>query len=243
MKRMAPLLLAVLVLASSCQRWTRRGPDETPLGKIEFRPARHLSAIHIEEGRYPALFSADSYALWLAPEVVSAKRAAAPPESAVSPEADANTQRVAESFLVVECHLESMFADMAIAYDAVSMRQLDVYMEMPDGRRIEPNQKLVGTPVTQEQRDALKLFRRTNLLIFPRRTLWMEGLAGEPGERYARLVFKGYDSEFYFEWPQGALTKEEERYWVPTPREAKALTVLTYQRLSRELLRLGHRFD
>jgi len=243
MKRVLALSLLVLVLGVGCQRWAHRGPDETPLGKIEFRPARPLSALHLEEGRYPALLSPDSYALWLAPAVISAKRAAAPPDAPVSAEMDANTQRVAESFLVLECHLESMFADMALAYDVVSMRHLEVYLELPDGRRVEPNQKLIGTPVTEEQRDALKLFRRTNLLVFPRRDLWMEGLKGEPGGRYARLVFEGYDSEFYFEWPQGALAKEEEWYWVPTPREAQALTVLTYQRLSRELLRLGHRFD
>ena len=51
--------------------------EEWPETKREFRPLTFVSTINLDKGRYPDLFSRDSYAVWVDPEVAALKRSEA----------------------------------------------------------------------------------------------------------------------------------------------------------------------
>lgn len=241
---MKRLLLVAVGLAVVCGAGCRstRGSQDPPRPLEDFRPAKYLSTIHLEDGRNASLFSPESYAIWVSPEVAMTKRnlARASGETIEEPQGS-DLITVTENFIVIECHVESVFADASIAYDVVGLRQVDAYLELPNGDRIAPIQVIIGSPVEEEQREALTLFRRTNFVVFPRRDLWVGRPTVEQGFAYARLVLTGFSSKFYFEWPQ-APSLDSWR-WVPTPEEVEKFAVVGYMQLSRELYRLGKRFQ
>jgi hypothetical protein len=147
---------------------------------------------------------------------------------------------VSKNFVVLECIIESVFADTSIAYDVVNLRQIDAYIETPDGQKVLPMQTLIG-PLEEEQREALRLFRRTNLLVFPRQDVWLHRPLIRQGQSRMRLVLKGYDSRFYFEWLEAP--SDEPRRFVPTEEEARRLAKTGYTELFSALRRLAHMFD
>jgi len=199
----AAVLTALTLGLAACR--TGREPDSEPTIRqgqvIEFRPTAAVSQLHLADGRYPDLFSADSYALWVGPELTRQRRSESEAGGeSIEPEADAAAPLLNENFLVFECHLVSVFADMSIAYDIVGLRGVQIYLLAPDGRRVPPAQSIIGTELEESQRGALKEFKRTNLIAFPRAGLRLEVPAAGAEGSAARLVIEGYDSIFYFEW-------------------------------------------
>ena len=189
--RLAALAAMAAVLAAGCQH--RGGADEKP-GLLSskpypFVPANGRSGARFDKGSYPDLLGPGSYAVWSGPELA----AAANGQSAeAAPAMNSN-------FLVIECRLESTFADMSIAYDAVGMRGLNVYIQTPDGRQVAPAQKIVGADLEETPRGALRQFARTNTLIFARAELGLLVKKENLGST-VRLVLEGYNSTYYFEW-------------------------------------------
>lgn len=175
-------------------------PDD-PAAPTEFQPLSSLSLIHLEEGRYPNLFSSGSYALWVDESVARAKlqkdaQDGIPVNAALSNDAD----YISANYLVFECRLESVFPDASIAYDVVGLRNIDIYLVTPGGGLVRPIQRILGTHADESQLGALRRFGRTNVLVFAKQDI----LAGTPTIRSdvegVRMVVDGFNSTFYFEW-------------------------------------------
>lgn len=194
-------------------------PEQVRAGApIYFHPAVPRAAIMLESGRYPTLFDSASAATWIEPTVPVAAPAAAPAQASVAgmdkedpsvmaePVAapagvDEQTRALAANFTVIACDIASTFSDSSIAYDAVGLRNVQVYLMAADGRQVPPVQRIIGTELQETPAGALKRYQRRNLLLFPKDPFQVETpVAGTPSPRL-RLVLEGYSSKFYFEWP------------------------------------------
>lgn len=207
--------VAVALACASCQTMGPPPPDAEiapPAPPPEFIPMSFLSKLSFAEGKYPDLFSPESSALWVGSDITALRRAEAIEQGGeIDPRLDASLSRIAENYLIIECEAASVFADMSIAYDVVGFRGISVYLLTPDGGKVTPTQMVVGSSATEEQREALKLFRRSNLVIFPKRDQWQGGATIDSDAPAVRLVLEGYDSVFYFEWPGVASQLEPRR--------------------------------
>lgn len=195
--------LSVIVLAAGCQT-TKKPPEPAPLAPIAgegFQPVAPVSAVHIEEGRYPNLYAPGTYAIWVDENVAAAKLQREQQAGGVIPPTLASdAEFIARNYYVVELHLESMFPDASIAYDVVGLRNMDVYLSLPDGSQTRPIQRVLGTHASEDQQGALKQFGRTNIIVFPRQELIL-GQATVPREAPGvRLVVQGFNTTFYFDW-------------------------------------------
>ena len=106
---------------------------------IQFKPAYYQAQIRLDKGRYGDLYAAESFALWVSPEVANAKwdQALAGGDT-IEPLLKADAIAVTQEFVVVECHLSSVFRDQSVAYDAVGLRGASAYLETSSGRKIQP---------------------------------------------------------------------------------------------------------
>lgn len=227
----APKIAVALLLtlaSSSCQ--TRQPVEPTtaervPAGApIYFHPANAQAPIMFESGRYPTLFAGNSHATWIEPVAPAAPAASAVKEvsvaapgqpsleamendpkqlsEAVPPSAEEQEARaLATNFNVVYCDMASVFMDSAIAYDVVGLRNVQAYLLTPEGKRLEPVQRMINSQLDEQPQGALKKYRRSIVLLFPKEPEPIATpLAGArpPG---MRLMLEGYGSKFYFEWP------------------------------------------
>jgi len=192
-------VLAVALALGACQTLPLPALVAPPVQPREFQPATALSRLHFEAGPYPDLFAPSSYALWV-DEAVTALRREAAIESGetIAPEEESMAATITHDYVIVECHLDSAFADMSVAYDVVGHRGLSLHLEAPDGGKIPPIQTLIGPDVRETPRGALKLFGRTNLVIFSKRDLQLETAAPAQNTATFRLVIEGHNSTFYF---------------------------------------------
>jgi len=238
--------LAMIVLAAmalSC-RTTEPPPEpvETVEGPNEFQPLSYVSTLDAAAGKYPDLYLPSSCAVWVDANVTKMKSAEqAKAGMAPSPLLERDAQVILEDYLVIECHVESAFADTSIAYDAVRFHRVDIYLELPDGQRMKPIQVIIDSDMEEEQQGALRLFRRANIVVFPKTNL----LTGRPlipkGTPAVRLVLEAYDSTFHFEWP--CLNPDLEPKWKPAAEETQRILKLGFTELYTRIRRLAHRFD
>jgi len=241
LKIMCAGALTGFIALAGCRTTGNGEKDRGPL--IAFEPAVSLAKLHVEKGDYPSLFSSDSYALWGGPDLTQQRRRDSEQAGeAIDEAADALAPQLDANFLVFECHLESMFEDMAIGYDVVRLRLIEVYLQTPDGRRVTPAQIIVGSQREESQHGALKAFKRTNLVVFPRADVGLNIPARPRGNATARLVFEGYNSVFYFEWFPRLPGK------VPAPdpltaQEAARARKMGYNEFYRRAGEALHRFD
>lgn len=218
--RSVGLILLAATLAAGCQSRTPREPEVgEPLRAghlISFTPISTVSSIHFAEGRYPALFSPTSSAIWLTghspeplrlppdPATAPPQPPAAPPGAPAATPVPAPPATVApaapeDRFAVFECRMSSGFSDMSISYDAVGFNGVNVYLETPGGQQVPPGEVRMGKDLLETQHGALKEFGRVNQVVFPREALRLvvpEGGGSPP----LRLVLEGYGCKFYFEW-------------------------------------------
>jgi len=207
----------------------------------EFQPATFVSALHHGMGDYPKLYAADSYGVWVGPDVAALKRQQAlDAGEPVDAKLNAYAEDVSRDFLVFECHLFSAFADMSIGYEAVGLRGMTAYLLTPDGRTARPVQSLVGTALTEEQQGALKKFGRTNLLVFAKQDAGLDRAAAGAGAAAVRLVIEGYHTMFYFEWASSMPPSEP---WQPTDMEYIQALKVGFRELYGKLAQFSHRFD
>lgn len=208
----------------------------------QFAPTTFVRPLHRLEGRYPNLFSPDSFVVWVDDDVAALKREKDGEDNVVI---EAPIEEAAEAinrdFIVLECHVGSMFSDTSIAYDVVGFRGIDVFLRTADGRRIDPIQTIIGG-VEEEQREALKMYRRINLVVFPRTDVWRGGELVAADAPKLTLVLDGHSSSFFADWV-GAPQGEGRKGWRPSESERYQVVKLGFRDVYGRLLRLIHVFD
>lgn len=238
---------AIAVLAFSaaivcgCQTPSKPAPPPTPAQQALFLPAWNVSTVQTAEGRYPDLYTGGCRAIWVDSAIAAMKREMGPPVALPAPGIDEDAKKVTDSYIVIECQLETEFGDMSTAYDAIRLRGIDVYLETPNGLRIRPIQMRPYGSIKEEPVQALKRFTRTTVMIFPRQDLG----AGLPvvgaDVPVMKLVLDGHDSKYFFEWPGIPLGQTGPR--MPTAEEARYVAKLGYYELFTDIRRLAHIFD
>jgi hypothetical protein len=205
MKRCAAFLTLMLFGAGCATTGRSPEPEFTPVPppppQAVFVPAATQASLQFAAGRYPNLFAPESRAVWgggtvttqvssIEPVEENAAAAAGPIE--ITPPAASDGQ------LMIECRIESEFPDISIAYDVAGLRGCNAYLELPDGTRLLPAQKIIGRELSETPVGALRRYARTNRLYFPVSDNGLLVPMGSPG---LRLVIQGHDSTFFFEWP------------------------------------------
>lgn len=227
-------LIAATLIAAGCKTTPK---PEAPVMALphDFVPVAAVSQLHQTDGRYPNLFSTNSGALWVDAAVAQAKLQRE--ESAgtdVSPLLESDAAAIASNYYVVEMNLASEFPDASIAYDVVGLRNVDLYLLLPDGTRVWPIQRVMGSTARETSAGALKAFGRTNIVAFPKRDV----LTGQPtipnGISGLQLVLDGFNSLFHFEW---AAVPQDSPQPV-TPAESGGLTFSGIFEKLRELSRM-----
>mgnify|MGYP000967492576 CR=1 FL=1 len=187
--------LAVIIACAGCKTANTgpgapTGPGLFDAKAIPFVPAVGQSALRFEGGSYPNLFDPACTAVWTGPELAPEGPIPGPPEAAPT---------LNPNFLSIECHLESSFSDISIAYDAVGLRGIAVYILTPDGRKVFPAQKIGGGGLKETPQGALRKFARNNTLIFTHAELALALNREDPGTP-VRLMLEGYGSKYSFDW-------------------------------------------
>ena len=228
----AVLLVCCLPMLLSCQ--TTPTEETGPPLPEKFEPATFVSRLHLGGGEYEDLLGPSSYAVWVGQEVVDLKRDA-DFETGVDADVqlDSAAAQIGANYLVVECHLESVFADASIAYDVVGLRNIDVYLQNLDGSRTYPIQQIMGGHADETQQAALKRFTRTNIVVFPMRDVILDRPTIPRDAEGVRLVVDGFHSQFYFEWEAKPLEGAED--WAPTEVESEQASRIGFAELYSKL--------
>lgn len=242
MTKRIPFAIALTLVLGACKTTpdAERVEEEMELPP-EFRPQAATSSLQHLEGPYPNLYSPESYAIWVTSDVARLKRERdAANDIMVEAPIDEAAAEINARFIVMECHIESVFPDASIAYDAVGFRGVEVYLQTPSGQRIDPVQTIVGG-VQEEQREALRLYRRTNLVVFPKTDVWGGERLIDPAVGKLTLVLQGQGTAFYFDWEN--MPYDPGFQWKPTAQETLRVTRLGFREVYGRLLRLSHVFD
>ena len=137
------VLLTVCVFTfalTGCQTPQKPAPPPPPAAQELFEPAWYMATVQTSAGRYPDLFSGTCRAIWVDGAVAEMKKAASSAVGQPDPGIDADAKAVTSAYIVIECQLESQFGDMSVAYDAIRLRGIDIYLETPEGVKIRPIQ-------------------------------------------------------------------------------------------------------
>lgn len=207
----ALVVLMIWVSFAGCKTTDTEGVDVPPAAKVVFVPRIRRAVIQSAEGRYPNLFTTASYAVWGSEPMDAAPVAV--PVSEGDP-ADATMTDTLDSVpvptevvaaraggITIECHLESEFPDRSIAYDAVGLRGMTIYLELPGGVQVQPAQKTLDANLVEVPVGALRRYGRKLTLYFSDSQFMVENPAVNPKAPGVRLVVNGVESKFYFEWP------------------------------------------
>lgn len=238
------LAVVVAISVAGCKTTNRAKSEPATPAKpvqIKFEPATSTVELQAGNVRYPNLFGPDSYAVWVGPEVVALKKQQAEEAGeTIGPKLEETARIVSEQYVLIECHVESAFADSSIAYDAAGFRGIDVYLLMPDGRRVRPIQTVIASSAQEESQGALKKFARTNLIVFPQRDFWAEKPIFDAASPSVRLVLEGYNSQFFFEWPRQGAGVEQAASKV---QDISKAVRTSFTDLYSQLVKLAHVFD
>ncbi len=192
-------VVAILVTAAACfvagcaslRSSPTPGEDVVAPGvQVPFVPTRSGAALQWESGPYPNLFSPESWVAWVGPEA-----------DAPSTEWSAALSLPSDRFAVLECRLRSAFADQSIAYDAVGLRGVDIWLETPDGRQIRPVQVIRDSRLEEQFQGALRVFGRRCLLVFPREELYFVVDRTTGSVQELKLCLQAAQTVFACRWP------------------------------------------
>ncbi|HOV59727.1 MAG TPA: hypothetical protein PK349_01530 [Candidatus Hydrogenedentes bacterium] len=194
-RRVVMVLVMGALVFSGCGTLRARPStgDETvisPGTRVPFSPVQAGAPLQWESGPYPALFSPESWVAWAGPE-----------SDAPSPEWAAALTLPGDRFAVLECRLKSGFADQSIAYDAVGLRGVDVWLETPDGRQVFPVQVIRDGRLDEQFDGALRVFTRRCLLVFPREELYFVVDRETAAVQEMRLCLRVAQTVFSCRWP------------------------------------------
>lgn len=220
--------VTVGVLLTSCS--TTPSPPEMPPPvpePSEFAPATYYSRVLADAGSYPTLFAPDTFAIWVTDEVVELKKQEAlNTGESIDLFTERDAKEIGDYFYVFECHVESVFADSSIAYDVVGFRNVNAYLLLPNGTKVPPLQRIIDGSAEEEQRGALRLFRRANILVFPKSDLFTGEPTIPPASGSARLVLESHGSSFFFQWAAKPVPEEEPASDVPPVSETQKRSAL-----------------
>ena len=199
-----------------------------------FTPSSYIARPTVGLGsKYRDLLSPDSYCIWFTDEVAELKQESATEEGGMSEDSEellTIARTLNEKYIILEFHVVSAFSDSSIAYDITGFRHAEVFLLDGAGNKYEPLQVIVGT-LEKGQKGALMVFRRVNLLVFPKHDL----LTGQPvitssaGE--ASLVLTGYSTTYFFSW--GDVNNAVPP--VKTKRSLESVRTMTLERLESAL--------
>lgn len=249
MRKLSLWLLIILILPGLVSCWGARKTAPEGEGEVikeprEFVPAAYTSRLYHDEGRYANLYTQDSFAVWVSPEVAVLKHEqAAASGNPMDPELEAEAKMICAEYLVFECHMASAFGDMSVAYDVVGFRNMDIYLQTPEGTKIQPIQKVIDPTASEQQIEALKKFGRANLLVFPRNILPQASPKGAESLPSVKLVLEGLSCRFFFEWVEATPPPPEGRQWKPTAIEAAQAAQMGFLEVFGRLKRMAHNFD
>jgi len=167
----------------------------------KFIPANYVARVKHGGGEYNRLLALPSHAVWVDKTISEMKQAY---EQQNNPNLNNNlingAEMISNNFIVIECHIETMFADSSIAYDVSGLRNLNIYLNSPNGTKVYPLQHLLLTPALEKQVGTLRQYNRTNVLVFAMEDI-ISGLPTLPSETNSiRLNVEGFNSSYYFEW-------------------------------------------
>lgn len=166
-----------------------------------FAPQKFYAPVQVGQVRYRMLYAPESHAIWITDEVDAMKRNSDLSQGMEIGDDLALTEQIADArFIVIECRLESAFADSSVAYDVVGLRNIEAYLETPSGERVYPVQRVMAPHVDESAEGALLRFGRTTVLVFPKTDLLSRTASPVSGAPSVRLVLDGFHSTFYFEW-------------------------------------------
>ncbi|MFP6597026.1 MAG: hypothetical protein VCC01_06180 [Candidatus Hydrogenedentota bacterium] len=197
------LLVTVTVVACST---TSPAPKSEPAAKQAgppptFIPSNFVARIEHDKGNQQTLFSLPSHAVWVDSTIVEIKQAFEQQNNPnISPDLISDAEFISDNYIVVECHIETMFRDSSIAYDLSGLWNTSVYLQSPSGSKVYPLQHLLMTPAEEKQVGTLKQFNRTNVFVFAMEDI-ISRLPTLPDETsMIRLYLEDFDTTFYFEW-------------------------------------------
>jgi hypothetical protein len=192
-----------------------------------FTPSSYIARPTVGLGsKYRDLLSSDSYCIWFTDEVAELKQEAATADGEMSEDSEellTIARTLNKKYIILEFHVVSAFSDSSIAYDITSFRHADVFLVDGAGNKYEPLQVIIGT-LEKGQKGALMVFRRVNLLVFPKHDL----LTGQPvitsstGE--VSLVLSGYSTTYFFSWGDVSNATRETRT-KPSLENVRAMTL------------------
>lgn len=205
------LVLAGLVVTviSGCASTPK--PDDGPPADLSavapkiqapFIPENYVARARFVEGQYSNLLSPTTHAVWVDKHLAEIKLIAAQQEGSVRiPQGlIEDALLISDHYLLIECHIDTLFPDSSIAYDVSGLRNIDVYLETSDAINVYPLQHFLISTATEEAVGALKRFTRSNLFIFP----LVDVITGEavfpPGSDGVQLVIEGFSSRYAFSW-------------------------------------------
>ena len=198
--------------------------------QVPFAPVRSGAPIQWESGPYSTLFSSGSWAAWVGPD-----------SDAASPAWAAALTLPPDRFALLECRLISSFADQSMAYDAVGLRGVEVWLETPDGRHILPVQVIRDGHLDEQLQGALRVFARRSLLVFPREEIYFVVNRDTGPMQEMRLCLQAAQTLFSCRW-----SGETPVVNTPVPLKEHPATQTVHQKL-RQLWdksgELSHQFD
>lgn len=238
MKRIIPAIIAIAAVALTGCKTTpeqeQRMADAGPT--VEFHPAVYDTKLNFEGGRYSDIFTGESHALWVTKEVAAVKwEAAMDRGDEISADLQNEAVQITNGYILIECHLESVFGDMSVAYDAVGLRNVNIYLEMPNGNQVTPLQRVFHGSLEETPHGALRRFKRTIFLVFPKRDLFMQRPVFEQDIPSVKLVLSSVHGNYAFQW--NAVVGE-----IPpvTSAERKAAAIVDFEQFYGKLRTLAH---
>lgn len=177
------------------------GTPAVPVARGNFVPANFVARLSTAEGDYQTLFSAASHAVWVDKTISDIKHAfEAQNNPDISQDLVNAATEISEHFIVIECHIETIFRDSSIAYDVSGLRNTDMYLLSANGTKVYPLQHLLLTPAEEKDVGTLKQYNRTNVLVFAMEDI-ISGMPTLPVETNSiRLYLENFNTQFYFEW-------------------------------------------
>ncbi len=236
MKRLIVPMIAIVALAA-CQTTPEQDQRKADAGPaVEFHPAHYEARLNFEGGSYSDLYTSESHALWVSREVAAVKWQQAV-DAGDEPDAELQSDAVSisDGYILIECSLESVFGDMSVAYDAVGLRGVAIYLEMPNGNRVTPLQRVFHGTLQEEPHGALKRFRRTVFLAFPKRDLWMQRPVFEKEMQSVKLTLESVHGKFAYSWTAAPIDT------IPpvTGAERKAAAIVGFEQLYEKMRTLA----
>jgi hypothetical protein len=191
--RWVALITTALVL-TNCASLSGKNETVEMLVSETFYVASTKSNIAFESGRYANLYNMDSYAVW---------NDAPTREDPVVPAQliDGATIKVSTAEpIVVDCFIGSKFSDSSIAFDAVKLRNLEVFIEIEGENKLLPSGIELISDTDEKQVGALRQYRRHVRVTFPGRDVQTGDPVLHRDVKEIRLVFFGFHSKYAFEW-------------------------------------------